>query len=464
MNEMQRRDVAAFRYQLIAGVVNRATPLKAGEISAYFREMAQKEWTTPEGLTKRISVRTLERYKQSYEHGGFDALMPEIIPKRGTKAVPPEVLEAARRLREERPERSVEQIIFLLEGNQNVEKGKLTTSTLARYFRREGLPRQQVAGMQNQEYGFRRFEADAPHRLWQSDFHHTLYLPDPLDKNRRRKAKLCAAIDDHSRYIVHGQYYWEEKMPCLEDTLKKAIEKFGIPEQFYVDNGSAFSSKHIANICSRLGIRLSHSTVYRPAGRGKIERVFQFIDTSFKPEAYKDIETGRIANLEDLNRAFQQWLDGYYHQRRHGSTGESPAQRLAKYPTKPLPYGKETLRRFFFLEETRKADKTGCISLNGVIYEVPRELAGMQVQLRYDPFDPSDAEVYAFGKQMGTARLLDPHHNFHSNNLKKAAKADAIPPVILPGQQQMTMFEAAANARDEAWSSEELTYRQEVQP
>lgn len=462
MNENQRRDVAAFRYQLIAAVVNRTTPLKPGEISAYFREMSQKQWLTPDGVTKRVSIRTLERYKQAYEHGGFDALMPEVIPKRGTQAVSTAVLEAARKLREERPERSVEQIIFLLESNHKVEKGKLTPSTLARYFRREGLPRQTVAGLRNEEYGFRRFEAEAPHRLWQSDFHHTLYLPDPLDKNRRRKAKLCAVLDDYTRYIVHGQYYWDEKMPCLEDTLKKAIEKFGIPEQCYVDNGSAFSSKHIANICSRLGIRLSHSTVYRPAGRGKIERVFQFVDSSFKPEAYKDIEAGKIVTLEELNRAFQQWLDGYYHQRRHGSTGESPTQRLAKHPPKPLPYGKETLRRFFFLEETRKADKTGCISLNGVIYEVPRELAGMQVQVRYDPFDPSDAEIYALGRLMGTARLLDVHHNFHSNNLKKLAKTETTPPDILPGQVELSMFEAAAQARDEAWSAEELTYRQGV--
>ena len=372
-----KADIATFRYQLIAGVVNRATPLKPGEISAYFMEMAQKEWTTPDGLTKKVSIRTLERYKQYYEHGGFDALMPEVVPKRGTRAVEQDILEAARKLREERPERSVEQIIFILEGNKLVEKGKLTPSTLARYFRRESLTRQQIASERNQDYGFRRFEADAPHRLWQSDFHHTLYLQDPLDKNRRRKAKLCAAIDDHSRYIVHGQYYWDEKMPCLEDTLKKAIEKFGIPEQFYCDNGSAFTSKHLSNICSRLGIRLSHSTVRRPAGRGKIERVFQFVDTSFKPEAYAAIEAGKIVTLEDLNRAIQQWLDGYYHQRKHGITNEAPAQRLARYPVKPLPYGKDTLRQFFFLEETRKADKTGCILLNGVIYEVPQELALM---------------------------------------------------------------------------------------
>ncbi len=80
--------------------------------------------------------------------------------------------------------------------------------------------------------------------------------------------------------------------------------------RFYGDNGSAFSSHHLARICGKLGIQLSHSRAYRPAGRGKIERFFQFFDTSFKPEAYQQIEAGHIRTLaghirtlDELNRA-----------------------------------------------------------------------------------------------------------------------------------------------------------------
>jgi transposase InsO family protein len=103
---------------------------------------------------------------------------------------------------------------------------------------------------------------------WQFDFQHTLYLPDPKDPKKRKKAILFAIIDDYSRLIVHSEFYWEEKLPRMEDSLKKAILKHGIPEQFYCDNGAAFSSKHLVRICGKLGIRLSHSRPYRPQGRG----------------------------------------------------------------------------------------------------------------------------------------------------------------------------------------------------
>jgi hypothetical protein len=48
MDENKRMEIAAFRYQLIAGVVNPATPLSPGEIGAYFREIAGMAWK-PDG-------------------------------------------------------------------------------------------------------------------------------------------------------------------------------------------------------------------------------------------------------------------------------------------------------------------------------------------------------------------------------------------------------------------------------
>lgn len=444
MDEKQRIEIASFRYQLIAGVVNRAAALEPGEIATFFREMASRVWQVPPDFkVKTISIRTLERYKHQYELGGLEALKPSVVPKRGTKAIPVHVLEAAEKLRKERPDRSVEQIVFTLEQLKSADPGSICLSTLSRHFRRTGLTRQQLKSERNKDYGFRRFEADAFGRLWQSDFHHTLYLPDPLNPKKTRLAKLCAILDDYSRYIVHGQYYWDERMPCLEDTLKKAIEKHGIPEQFYCDNGSAFSAGHIANVCSRLGIRLSHSKPYKPQGRGKIEKFFQFVDSSFKPDAIQWIKSGRIKTLEELNIAFQTWVEGYYHIRTHGTTKEAPAARMARFPVNPLPYGKDQLRRYFFLEENRKADKAGCVSLNGAIYEVPAELSGLTVHIRYDPFDPNDAEVYVGGQISGKAKLLNATENFKQKNSKQQLTEFKSPETHMDGQVEFSMLEAA---------------------
>jgi len=34
---------------------------------------------------------------------------------------------------------------------------------------------------------------------------------------------LFAILDDFSRYIVHCEFYWDEKLPRMEDSLKKAM-------------------------------------------------------------------------------------------------------------------------------------------------------------------------------------------------------------------------------------------------
>lgn len=423
MTQKDREQIAAGRFHIIAPVVNRATTLNPGEVSAWFREAVQKSWThEPYWANKHFGLRTLERWKQQYERGGFAGLMPAIPPKRPSTAIPKPVLQQAEAIRLEMPKLSVETILYLLHKEHGVERGTVNPSTLARHFRREGLTRQRVSEGKSPQYGFRRFEAEAPMQLWQSDFQHTLYLPDPVNMNKRKLAKLCLILDDHSRFVVHGQFYWDEKMPSLEDSLKKAIEKHGIPDQYYCDNGAAFSAGHIAHICARLGIRLSHTRPYKPQGKGKGERMFGFVDTSFLPIAMNKISKNIIRTLEDLNLEIQDWLEEHYLIRKHGETGESPRIRMGRYPARQLPYNKQELRRFFFLEETRKVDKTGTVSLEGLSYEVPAELCGMKVQIRYDPYDPSDADVHVNNVLVGKAVPTDPVARYRQRFRKEQAE------------------------------------------
>jgi hypothetical protein len=284
--------------------------------------------------------------------------------------------------------------------------------------------------------------------LWQSDFQHTLSLPDPMEAKRNKTAKLCLILDDHSRYIIHAQFYWDERMPSLEDSLKKAIEKRGIPTIFYCDNGSAYSSGHIAHICARLGIRLSHSRPYKPQGRGKAERAFRFVDTSFLPLVKNKIKKKQVQTLDDLNRSLQDWIEEHYHERVHGETEEPPRTRMGRHPVKPLPFGKQELRRLFFLEETRKVDKTGTVSLNGLSYQVPAEFCGLKIQIRYDPYDPSDAEVYLNGVLAGKAEPSDPVARYRKR-FRKENPEEAKSESVLDGQLVFSFSgETAAGGRN----------------
>jgi hypothetical protein len=193
----------------------------------------------------------------------------------------------------------------------------------------------------------------------------------------------------------------------MEDSLKKAILHYGVPEQFYVDNGAVFSSHHLKRICGKLGIHLSHSQARRPAGRGKIERFFRFLDTSFVPEAYEAIASGYIETLEDLNEAFQMWVQEFYHERTHGSTKISPKLRVAQSNRQTKRVSEQELHEIFFWQEERKADKTGCVSLQGNVFQVNDELAGAKVQLRYDPFDLTTIQVWQGDKRYADATPID---------------------------------------------------------
>jgi putative transposase len=451
MDRVLQEQIAAFRYSLIAPIVSRQTPMVTGELKAYLERTAAQNYHIPGSAKTRVSVRSLERYLSLYRKGEWDALKPQGRQNKGNTRILPAILQEAIRLRKDRPERSVEQILFILMEGGTIEPGSVAASTLARHFKQAGVSRKELL-QENLNKGYRRFEAEDVHVLWQFDFQHTLYLPDPKDPKKRKKAILFAILDDYSRVIVQSQFYWDEKLPRMEDSLKKAILHYGIPEQFYCDNGAAFSSQHLVRICGKLGIHLSHSRPYRPQGRGKIERFFRFVDTSFKPEAYHLIEQGKIQTLEDLNQALVAWIDGYYHERIHGATKQTPKARAAASQRETRRKSVTELMDIFLWEESRKVDKTGCVSLLGNLYEVELELCKEKVLLRYDPFDLSHIQVWFHGTRWPDAKTIDLKRPY-----KRRVTPDP-PSSTEEEQKQLSFLELAEQKRQATWQEDPLTY------
>ena len=79
---------------------------------------------------------------------------------------------------------------------------------------------------------------------------------------------LIAFIDDATRYLIGSRFFFDENRPRLEEVLKWAIVRDGIPEILHCDNGSIYSSQYLARVCAELGSDLRHSTPYRPSGKG----------------------------------------------------------------------------------------------------------------------------------------------------------------------------------------------------
>lgn len=400
MDEEKRLKIANFRYGLIAPIVCRK--LDKGEQARVLAEIAASKYHDLKGNPFRPGLRTLERYLAAYRKKGLEGLKPQVREdKRIPRAIPENLLPKALELKKELPARSVEQIIRILELSQLAEPGTLKRTTVGRYLK------EVAQEIKAEPSAHRRFSYSKRNQCWQGDTHATLYLPHPTEPGKKKSVRLVAFIDDYSRYIPHAEYYFDEKLPRLEDCLKKAILRCGVPEKLYVDNGSIYRSHHLARICGELSIHLIHSRPYKPQGRGKVEVFFRYLDKSFRPEAQAIIEQGKLKTLEDLNNFFWAWLEMAYQQKKHSSTAVKPVNRFnnCTHPLRRVDIA--TLNQIFLWQEERTVDKTCCFSLEGNTYEVDSILAGKRIIVKYDPFDLTRIQVWFSGKQYSDAKILD---------------------------------------------------------
>lgn len=356
-----------------------------------------------------ISDRTLRRYVAAFKRGGFDALLPNERKDKGScKAIPAQALEMAAELRRELPGRSAERIQQLLAS----EGYSVARSTLERHLRQQGLSGREIKA-ERKEVASRRFNRVGRNTLWQADLKYGPYLPERNRPGRKMRTYLLAIIDDATRLVVHAEFYDNQKLPVLEDTLRKAIIKCGAPDNLYVDQGKIFVSQWLRLACAKLRIRHLNARAYSPEAKGKIERWNRTAD-----EFIQEARLEKPQTLEQLNGLFRAWLsEGYNHREHAALAGKSPAQAFTQ-DTKPLRFpGPEALREAFLWEKTPKVDKAGCISLNGLRYDVGVEYIRKHVLARYDPFDLSVVEVWSEGEKK---KLVSPA-NFgeYNQNVKK---------------------------------------------
>jgi len=243
-----------------------------------------------------VSSRALRRYVAAFKQGGFDALVPKERKDKGScRAIPPPALELAAELRRELPGRSAERIQQLLAS----EGYSVARSTLERHLRWQGLSSREIKA-ERKELASRRFNRKGRNTLWQADLKYGPYLPDPKRPGRKMRTYLMAMIDDATRLVVHAEFYDNQRLPVLEDILRKAIIKCGVPDNLYVDQGKIFISQWLRLACAKLRIRHLNARAYSPEAKGKIERWNRTVD-EFIQEAYLE----KPQTLEQLNGLFR---------------------------------------------------------------------------------------------------------------------------------------------------------------
>lgn len=381
--------VALFRYHVIADALN--SRLSPAERGALVRQLAGQSYTPPDGSPRVFSRATLDRWVRAYHEQGLDGLRPQPRIDLGVVRRHPELLEEAARLRREIPARSAAQISAILQARHRVH---VAERTLRQYFQRHGLQRAVLAGAAK-VYG--RFEADRPNEIWIGDVLVGPFVPHPRVTGSQR-AYLFVLVDDYSRLLLHARWVPEQTARAGQDVLRAAIQRHGLPERLYVDNGAPYANAALLRTCAMLGIRLIHSRPYTPQGRGKQERLNRYIRERFLLEA----EAQGITSFPELNDRFGAWAEQVCNAREHAETGQVPLLRfLTGGPHRLIE--PSVLRDAFRQAVLRRVSRTASVSLAGQHYAVDPALVDRRVELRFDPNDLSKLEVYWEGRSFGGA-------------------------------------------------------------
>lgn len=393
-NQKKAEAIAANRVQLLS-------PLLAEGLDAAKAKQIKNQICEQYGLSER----TLRRYLAQYQTDGFSGLKPKGKgQKRSEDAIPDHILGQAILLRREVPGRSVSQIIQILEWEGLALPGQIKRSTLQEKLAERGYSSRHMRLYADSSIAARRFQHKHRNRLWHSDIKYGPYLPIGAN-GVKKQVYLVTFVDDATRFVLHGEFYPTLDQVIVEDCFRKAIQKYGVPETVYFDNGKQYRTKWMGRTCSKLGIRLLFAKPYSPEATGKIERFNRVVDAFLSEAALEKPQT-----LDKLNELFNIWLDECYLNKPHSALGDNnkvSPENAYRSDHKALKFlDPDRITNAFLHCEARKVDKAGCISFDGHKYEVGIAFVGRAVDVVYDPADLTELTIECEGHSPWKAHQL----------------------------------------------------------
>lgn len=418
------------------------------EIVENFVENASKDFPQQMEVIKKLSVPTLRRWFGVYLKNKTNplALSSGHGTNKGVRRIDAEVLEAIRGLYKSKNKPNMmfvyERIVAAF-GTDAISYG-----TMRNYIKYDMTSvEKDKARMGAKEfkdtyspYIIRGYDDIKAGQVWMSDGHDLemmCYRGNKKKANGERyygSPKLIVWIDVKSRLITGWTLSWTETTESIAIALKRGIEKYGVPEQLFTDNGKAYKSKilkgtdELDGIYASLGLEVSHALPYNAQSK-HIERWFVDFKETFtkssitykggniseRPERMKSfamdkIAKGKILEQEELEAALEAFINyknhSYYALRRE--TGRKAHRGRGMNNRTPLevfneenPVGErkmlsdEKLRLLFLYEEIRTIQQNG-IEYLGNTYEHENLYFHQKekVKIKFDPHDLRSIYVY----------------------------------------------------------------------
>lgn len=377
MNVLDPRSLspeALFRYQVVSQVV--ALRLGGEKHGRAVLIVASRDHFDLGGKPRPVTVRTLYRWLADFHaRGALGLLVAPRHPSPDPEAVPAKLIDFIVEQKKEDPRASLPELVDRARRLGVLAHGAtLDRVTLYRRLTRLGIPLGRRKKSSDRD--MRRFAY--PHRM-------QMVLCD--GKHFRAGARSLKRValfflDDATRLGLHAVVGPSEAARLFQQGLYETIRLHGLMDILYLDHGPGFISNDTIEVVRRLGIHLIHGTAAYPEGHGKIEKFNQFAlnrllrNLDHRPEI--DPDYGALA------LRLQHFLRTGYNLSPHQALGKlSPLGRF-QADERPLrfPPSDLDLRRHFVLHLSRRVSADHIVSVDSVLYELPRGRAGEMVTLQ----------------------------------------------------------------------------------
>jgi len=379
--EELKKEMALFRFSLIAPIVS--DTYRESSKMEFFRNAANREYLLPTGRMIRFSPLTLKKWYQKYTTGGLEALLPRARIDLGrSRALSGDVIKQIHAYKEKFPYITGKKIYEKLIAEGYLKETDASVDTVYRYLKAADLTRDKMPPQECLA-----FEFEHANDCWQAD---TTVGPVINVEGKKRQTYLISFIDDASRVLVHGEFFFEDNALNMQTAFQKAILKYGLPRRLFVDNGAPYQNNQLNWICAQLGVLKIHSKPYHPQGKAKIERSHR----TEKDKWMHAVDWNDFHSLSDVNASYQTFLNEEYNNYPHSSIGTTPKERYLKDFDSIRFIEKTVLEESFLHRIQRKVTPTATISLFNTTYEVPQQYIGHTITLRYPPEDLSEIYIY----------------------------------------------------------------------
>ena len=112
-------------------------------------------------------------------------------------------------------------------------------------------------------------QGDCPLQLMHLDF---TSFESTMDLDKMPEVKHVLVIVDHLTRYMRAYVTKEQKESMVTKCLYEGfISIFGAPEKLITDQGKAFTSEIVTELCTQFGVGKTTMTPYHPQGNGQVE-------------------------------------------------------------------------------------------------------------------------------------------------------------------------------------------------